>query len=56
MHFRTEHGAYSVIGDQHAFLALMGAPGAKPVDALTLAPGSVPEGVVLMQPQADELL
>ena len=56
MHFRTAHGAYSVIGDQHAFLELMGAPDAKPVDALTLAPGSVPEGVVLMQPQADDLL
>ena len=27
----------------------------QPVDALTLAPGSVPEGVVLMQPQADAL-
>ena len=55
MHFRTEHGAYSVIGDQHAFLALMGAPDAKPVDVLTIEPGKVPEGVVLMRPQADAL-
>ena len=55
MHYLTAHGAYSVIGDHRAFLAQMGAQDAQPVDALTLAPGSVPEGVVLMQPQADAL-
>ena len=55
MHYLTAHGAYSVIGDHRAFLSQMGAQDAQPVDALTLAPGSVPEGVVLMQPQADAL-
>ena len=56
MHFRTAHGAYSVIGDHRAFLTAMGAQDAQPVESLTLAPGSVPEGVVLMQPQADDLM
>lgn len=55
MHFLTAHGAYSVIGDHRAFMQLMGAPDAEPVDALTLEPGQVPEGVVLMCPQADAL-
>ena len=55
MHFLTAHGAYSVIGDHRAFMELMGAPDAEPVDALTLEPGKVPEGVVLMRPQADAL-
>ena len=55
MHYLTAHGAYSVIGDHRAFLSQMGAQDAQPVDALTLAPGSVPEGVVLMQPQTDAL-
>ena len=55
MHFLTAHGAYSVIGDHHAFMQLMGAPDAEPVDTLTLEPGRVPEGVVLMRPQADAL-
>lgn len=55
MHFLTAHGAYSVIGDHRAFMQLMGAPDAEPVDALTLLPGHVPEGVVLMRPQADAL-
>lgn len=56
MHYLTAHGAYSVISDHHAFLSQMGAQDARPVDVLTLVPGSVPEGVVLMQPQADDLL
>lgn len=55
MHFLTAHGAYSVIGDHRAFMQLMGAPDAEPVDTLTLEPGRVPEGVVLMRPQADAL-
>lgn len=55
MHFLTQNGHYSVIGDQHAFLTCMGVPNASAQQALTLLPGSVPEGVVLMQPQADAL-
>lgn len=56
MHFLTAHGRYSVIGDHRAFMKRMGAEGAKPVDELTLLPGRVPDGVVLMQPLADALL
>lgn len=55
MHFLTAHGAYSVINDHRAFLEAMGAADAQPVDELTLAPGQVPGGVVLMRPQADAL-
>lgn len=55
MHFLTAHGQYSVISDHRAFMEIMGAQEAKPVRELCLMPGSVPEGVVLMQPLADAL-
>lgn len=54
MHVKTAHCPYP-IAKADAFLALMGAQNAEPVSALELAEGHVPQGVVLMQPQADTL-
>lgn len=55
MHFITAHGNYSVIENHKPFLALMGAEGAQPVEQIEMNEGSVPEGVLLMKPEADEL-
>lgn len=55
MHFRTAHGRYNVIADHRPFMAVMGCKEKKPVAALEIAVGSVPHGVVLLQPQADSL-
>lgn len=54
MHFKTARCGYPIAGVA-PFLAAMGAQGAQPVRELELVPGHVPEGVVLMQPEADTL-
>lgn len=54
MHVKTAHCPYPIakVGD---FLMLMGAQDVQPVGALEITKEAVPQGVVLMQPQADEL-
>lgn len=54
MHVKTAHCPYLIakVGD---FLTLMGVQDAAPVHALEITEGTVPCGVVLMQPQADTL-
>ena len=54
MHVKTAHCPYP-IAKVCDFLALMGAESAVPVRALELTEDTVPQGVVLMQPQADAL-
>ena len=54
MHVKTAHCPYP-IAKVDAFLALMGAQSAEPVGTLDITKDSVPQGVVLMQPMADEL-
>ena len=54
MHVKTAHCPYP-IAKVDEFLTLMGAQDAAPVSALEIAEDAVPQGVVLMQPQADEL-
>ena len=54
MHVKTAHCPYP-IARADEFLALMGAGNAEPVSVLEIAKGAVPQGVVLMQPLADEL-
>ena len=48
MHYKTEHCAYPIAGVE-PFLEIMGAEGAKPVRTLSVMPGDVPEGVVVME-------
>ena len=55
MHVRGKRGGYEVLSGVEPFLALMGAQGAKPMDALELTPQSVPLGCVLLRPLAGEL-
>ncbi len=54
MHVKTAHCPYPIakVGD---FLTLMGAQDAQPVSALEITKEAVPQGVVLIQPQADEI-
>ncbi|MBQ7885656.1 MAG: MBL fold metallo-hydrolase [Clostridia bacterium] len=54
MHVKTAHCPYP-IAKVDAFLAAMGVKDTAPVSVLEIAKGSVPGGVVLMQPQADVL-
>ena len=54
MHVKTRHCPYP-IAKVDGFLALMNAQNAVPCKALELTKDTVPSGVVLMQPQADEL-
>ena len=54
MHVKTKRCPYP-IQKADAFLELMGAQGMTPVHTLEIAKDSVPQGVVLMQPLADEL-
>lgn len=54
MHVKTAHCPYP-IAKVDAFLAVMGAQGAVPVAKLDITKDTVPQGVVLMQPLADEL-
>ena len=48
MHYKTEHCVYPIAGVE-PFLEIMGAEGAKPVRTLSVMPGDVPEGVVVME-------
>ena len=48
MHYKTKHCTYPIAGVE-PFLEIMGAKDAKPVRELEVKPGSVPEGVVLME-------
>lgn len=54
MHVKTRRCGYP-IAPVTEFLSAMGAEGAQPVAQAEIVPGSVPEGVLLMQPQADAL-
>ena len=54
MHFKTARCGYP-IADAAPFLAAMGARDVRPVRELELESGHVPEGVVLLQPEADAL-
>ena len=54
MHVKTKHCPYP-IAKVDAFLAVMGAQGAVPVAKLDITKDTVPQGVVLMKPMADEL-
>ena len=54
MHFKTAHCGYPIAGVE-PFLREMGAAGVQPAYELELAPGHVPEGVVVMIPEADAL-
>lgn len=54
MHVKTKHCPYP-IAKADAFLALMGVQDAHSVGVLEITVGSVAQGVVLMQPQADSL-
>ncbi|MBE5798371.1 MAG: MBL fold metallo-hydrolase [Clostridiales bacterium] len=54
MHVKTRRCPYP-IAKVDDFLALMGVQGAQPVRELEITKDSVPQGVVLMQPAADEL-
>lgn len=55
MHFITAHGNYSVIKNQYPFLEVMGVGDAQAVERLEVSEGHVPQGVVLLTPQADAL-
>ena len=55
MHVKTKGCGYP-IAKVGAFLELMGAAGMKPVAVLDVTQEIAPHGVVLMQPQADDLL
>lgn len=55
MHFITAHGNYSQIGDHRAFLEIMGAQGAQPVEAVQFDEDCPPRGVLFMKPEADDL-
>lgn len=48
MHYKTKHCVYPIAGVE-PFLEIMGAEGAKPVRTLSVMPGNVPEGVVVME-------
>ena len=48
MHYKTKHCVYPIAGVE-PFLEIMGAEGAKPVRTLSVMPGDVPEGVVVME-------
>ena len=54
MHVKTKGCGYPIAPVDH-FLEAMGVPGRKAADGLEIAAGSVPEGVVLLAPQADAL-
>lgn len=54
MHVKTKRCPYP-IAKVDEFLTLMGAQHAQPLSVLEITEGSVPQGVVLMKPQADEL-
>lgn len=54
MHVKTRRCGYP-IAPVTEFLRAMGAEGAQPVTQAEIVPGNVPEGVLLMQPQADAL-
>lgn len=54
MHVKTRHCGYP-IATVWPFMEAMGAGKARPVREARILPGSVPEGVLLMQPQTDEL-
>lgn len=54
MHVKTAHCGYP-IAPVSDFLRVMGAEGLHSVDAAQLLPGCVPEGVLLLTPQADTL-
>ncbi|MDO5377625.1 MAG: MBL fold metallo-hydrolase [Clostridia bacterium] len=54
MHVKTRRCGYP-IAPVTEFLRVMGAEGARPVLEAELSLGNVPEGVLLMQPQADAL-
>lgn len=54
MHVKTKRCPYP-IAKVDAFLAVMGAQGAVPVAKLDITKDTVPQGVVLMKPMADEL-
>ena len=54
MHVKTAHCPYP-ISRADEFHALMGAQGAQPVRVLEIDRDNAPQGVVLMQPLADEL-
>lgn len=55
MHFITANGNYSVIGDHRAFLRLMGAENAQPLEAVQFDETCPPRGVLFMKPEADAL-
>ena len=48
MHYKTKHCTYPIAGVE-PFLEIMGAKDAKPVRTLSITPGNVPEGVVVME-------
>ena len=48
MHYKTKHCTYPIAGVE-PFLEIMGAKDARPVRELEVRPGSVPEGVVVME-------
>lgn len=54
MHVKTRRCGYP-IAPVSAFLRAMNAEGTAPVSHARILPGGVPEGVLLMQPQADAL-
>lgn len=54
MHFKTARCGYPIAGVK-PFLAEMGAQNVQPVRELELEAGAVPEGVALLQPEADSL-
>lgn len=54
MHFKTARCGYPIAGVA-PFLAAMGARDVQPVRELEFESGRVPEGVVLLQPEADAL-
>jgi L-ascorbate metabolism protein UlaG (beta-lactamase superfamily) len=55
MHFITAHGHYSVIADHRAFLDIMGAQDARPVEAIQFDEDCPPKGMLFMKPEADDL-
>ena len=55
MHFITAHGNYSVIGDHRAFLGLMDAQDAQPVEAVQFDEDCPPKGVLFMKPEEDDI-
>ena len=55
MHVRLKSGGFEVLSTVEPFLEMMGAQGTKPVDAIELMPGNVPQGVLLMAPLAGAL-